>query len=266
LLYDGAMSTAIQPQKTTPPATGLSPSELDEYRDGGFVRLGGRFTVDEVALWQAECQRLLGLTELIHSDNLRFEFAKGQVWKFDPLVDISPVFAQLAHDPRILGPLSTIYGGRKPTLFKDKLIYKPAGTRGNGLHQDYTWWQSFPTSMITVTIAIDGGTRENGCTEIFAGHSRGLISELGTLAYLDPAQIDEGTVRYFESQPGDFALFHCFAPHRAGENRSTGQRRQLFLTYNDSADGDHYRAHYRHMWDYRRTALDAADRARAYFR
>ena len=44
------------------------------------------------------------------------------------------------------------------------------------------------------------------------------------------------------------------------------QRRQLFLTYCDSADGDHYDAHYHHMWGYRKDTLEPAERERAFFR
>jgi len=258
-----------------PSAAGLTPAELADYQRIGFVRLGGRFSADEVAKWREECTRLLNLSHLIDENNLRLEMAnrkscpnqgKGTIWKFDPLVDISPVFAQLARDPRITAPLAALYDGREPVLFKDKLILKPPGTHGNGLHQDYTWWQGFPTSLVTVTIAIDGGTRKNGCTEIFAGHTRGLLTEPGKLSFIEPGVVDEGTVNHFESQPGDIALFHCFAPHRAGENRSSEHRRQLFLTYGDSADGDHYQAHYRHMWDYRKAPMEPADRERAFFR
>ena len=51
---------------------GLTSSELADYQRTGFVRLGGRFSADEVATWQAECDRLLGLGEVRHPDNLRF--------------------------------------------------------------------------------------------------------------------------------------------------------------------------------------------------
>jgi hypothetical protein len=249
-----------------PSATALTPVERAEFERSGYLRLAGRFAFGEVEAWRAECDRLLGLSDRIHPDNLRVEMAGGRVWKFDPLVDISPVFAALARDPRITAPLASLYGGRAPMLFKDKLIYKPPGSHGNGLHQDWNWWQGFPTSLITVTIAIDGGTRENGCTEVFAGHDRGFLTAPGRLEYLTPEVVDLDSVRHFESEPGDFALFHCFTPHRAGENRSSAARRQLFLTYGDSADGDLYQAHYRHMWDYRKATIDEAARARAHFR
>lgn len=248
----------------------LTDDQTAAWHRDGFVACPGRFGVDEVAAWRAECDRLMTETARIHADNLRYEIAprkdtgERMVWKIDPLVDISPVFRALSRDPRILAPLRQIYNGSEPTLFKDKLIYKPPGTHGNGLHQDWNWWQPFPTSCLTVTIAIDAGTRENGCTEIFSGHDRGFLHTPGTRDGKIEDKVDLSTVKYFESQPGDFGIFHCFAPHCAGENRSSGLRRQLFLSYNDSADGEFYLAHYAHMWDYRTD--NPEQRARAYFR
>lgn len=244
------------------------------YEQDGFVACPGRFSVGEVALWRAECDRLAAETDRIHEDNVRYEMTTRKdtgaklMWKIDPLVDISPVFRALSCDPRILGPLRQIYRGSEPTLFKDKLIYKPPGTHGNALHQDWNWWQPFPQSCLTVTIAIDGGTRENGCTEIFSGHKQGFLHTPGRMDGTIDGKVDLSTVKYFESQPGDFGIFHCFAPHRAGVNNSTGTRRQLFLSYNDSADGEFHLAHYAHFWGYRRDAKHMNDeqRARSYFR
>jgi hypothetical protein len=91
-----------------PSATSLTPAERAEFARSGYLRLAGRFAAGEVAAWRAECDRLLGLTDHIHPDNLRVEMAGGRVWKFDPLVDISPVFAALARDPRITAPLGSL--------------------------------------------------------------------------------------------------------------------------------------------------------------
>ena len=35
--------------------------------------------------------------------------------------------------------LSSIYNGYESVLFKDKLIFKPADSHGNGIHQGYNW-------------------------------------------------------------------------------------------------------------------------------
>ncbi len=275
------IATAPAPVPTTQPSTqaaavpALSATEVGAWEMNGFVLCPSRFSADEVATWRAECDRLAVDHNRIHADNLRYEITNGKdskdrtlMWKIDPLVDISPVFRTLARDPRILDPIRQIYKGSEPILFKDKLIYKPPGTHGNGLHQDWNWWQGFPTSCLTITIAIDGGTRENGCTEIFPGHTQGFLHAPGRYDYNIESKVDQSKVTYFESQPGDFGIFHCFTPHRAGENRSASQRRQLFLSYNDSNDGEFYLAHYAHMWEYRKDAehMDAERAARMYFR
>ena len=234
------------------------------YHADGFVNLPGLIDPDTIRRIADAIDELpRRCAHLISPDNIRIEYRGEQVWKWDPVIDICPEIAALTRDPRILEQLRAIYGGRDGRLFKDKAIIKPAGTGGNGLHQDYTYWQGFPTSLLTVTVAIDGGTRANGCTEIYPGmHRDGLLHPAGYLGDLDEAVVAGRQPQYFESHPGDVAVFHCFTPHRAGVNASARARRQLFLTYCDARDGDHYAAHYRHMLDYRTRHLPEADRAR----
>jgi 2-aminoethylphosphonate dioxygenase len=248
------MTTATMPRSET----------AARYHADGFVNLPGLIDPDTIRRIATAIDDLpRRCADLIHPDNIRIEFRGTSVWKWDPVVDICPEIADLVRDPRILAQLRGIYDGREGRLFKDKLIIKPAGSGGNGLHQDYTYWQGFPTSLVTVTVAIDGGTRENGCTEIYPGmHGGGLLHEAGFLGDLNDTVVAGRQQQYFESQPGDVALFHCFTPHRAGFNSSSKARRQLFLTYCDSADGDHYAAHYRHMLEYRTRHLPEAERAR----
>lgn len=224
------------------------------YHAEGYLHLPGLIPASEIAaIGRAVDELPARYAHLLDAKNCRFQFANGKVWKFDPVVDLCPEIAALARDPRIMEVLREVYDGRDGVLFKDKLILKPAGTRGNGLHQDYTYWQGFPKSLLTVTISIDAGTRENGCTEIYPGmHTKGLYHEPGKLGDIADSAVDGHAVQYFESQPGDVALFHCLTPHRAGENRSDRPRRQLFLTYNDARDGDNYAAHYRHFLGYSR--------------
>jgi ectoine hydroxylase-related dioxygenase (phytanoyl-CoA dioxygenase family) len=231
----------------------LTSERATTYHASGYLHLPGLISREEIAVIGTAIDGLPAkAAHLFHPKNCRFEFAHGKVWKFDPVVDLCPEIAALARDPRIMDVLREVFDGRDGSLFKDKLILKPAGTRGNGLHQDYTYWQGFPTNLVTVTISIDAGTRENGCTEIYPGmHTNGLYSEPGKLGDMPEDPVAGLEPQYFESQPGDVALFHCLTPHRAGENRSSAPRRQLFLTYNDSRDGDLYAAHYRHFVGYR---------------
>mgnify|MGYP003332445714 CR=1 FL=1 len=43
--------------------------------------------------------------------------------------------------------------GEEVCLFKDKLIYKPAGATGYPLHQDYIAWPDFPKTFTTAVVS-----------------------------------------------------------------------------------------------------------------
>ncbi len=245
---------------TTKPASAaaLDDDQLRKYRDEGFLILRGVFQPDEIAALDQEASGLWWRHDLVDTDNLRCrwktEIDSGQcVFEcFDPVIDCGPVSARFAHDERILAPLSAIYGS-PARLFKDKLIYKPPGTIGYELHQDYIGWPEFPETFITVLIAIDPADNANGATEVFPGYHRAgyLSPKDGMYHDLPLSSVDESRGVRLDLNAGDIALFGCFTPHRSSPNRSPRWRRQLYLSYNADHDGgDRRDAHYRefHAW------------------
>lgn len=248
----------------------LSDDQIAEYHEKGYIHLKNVFSPEEVADLAAACEDIQTRNELIHPDNVRFETyenAEGElrVWKADPISDLSPVFAALTRSRRILDPLASIYEGREAFLFKDKLIYKPPGGRGSDIHQDYNWWQGFPTSLISVMVAIDPADEENGCTQLMPGHKAGLLTKAGEFGNLTEDMVDMSQAESIITDPGDIALFHCHAPHVAGPNESDRVRRQIFLTYNDSQDGDHYQSHRAHYLWYVTRYREEDKKARTFF-
>jgi len=251
----------------------LTSTQLDAFWRDGFIALPGLFTADEAARFAAEAQRIYD-DPAADPDNQRYDFAtvgegddaQRVLWKIDPFHDLSPVFGDMVRDRRLCDALASIYDGREPRLFKDKLIYKPPHTHGNGLHQDYNWWQGYPTSLISVTIAIDPATEANGCTVVYPGYQQGLLTEPGQFKYMTDDMVDpEAGVKNL-TQPGDVLMFHCFAPHSAGPNTTDAMRRQVFLTYNDSADGEMYFSHGEHYRWYVAKNLPEDRKAALYFR
>jgi ectoine hydroxylase-related dioxygenase (phytanoyl-CoA dioxygenase family) len=247
------MTTTVAPR-----AGALSPSQLHHYETQGYLVLRQVFSATDMAAVAEEAEALLGRRDLIATDNLRcrwqphVETEECLFETFDPVIDIGPVCARLASDPRLLEVLAGVYGG-EACLFKDKLIFKPPGARGYNLHQDYISWPTFPRSFVTVLVAIDPAGRDNGCTEVFPGyHSRGYLSPAdGNYHPIPPGVVDETKGVPLELEPGDIAVFGCFTPHRSAPNRSDRWRRQLYLSYNACAEGGERRAqHYQefHAW------------------
>ena len=171
---------------------------------------------------------------------------------FDPIIDLSPACTGWPAPTRLLAVLEALYG-EPACLFKDKLIFKPSGARGYGLHQDWIAWPGFPRSFLTVLIALDPADRGNGCTQVFAGvHRRGCLSpQDGQYHELDEADVGSERVDLM-LQPGDVVLFGCFTPPRSDPDHSPRFRRQLFLSYNARSEGGdqrarHYAEFHRHM-------------------
>ena len=236
----------------------LSPSPRHAYDEQGFVILRGLFRPEEVARAAAEAEGLLGRRDLISTRNLRCRFQTNvqtgecQFETFDPVADIAPVCGGLAADGRLLGVLAALYG-EPACLFKDKLIFKPPGVAGYGLHQDWIGWPGFPRSFLTVLVPLDASDRDNGCTEVFPGyHRNGPLSPAdGHYHELPAGAVDERLVVPLELRPGDAAVFGGFTPHRSAPNRSGRWRRQLFFSYNKCSDGgEQRRQHYEefHRW------------------
>lgn len=128
------------------------------------------------------------------------------------------------------------------------------------MHQDAAYWQGFPMEgLISVMVAIDGATEENGGLELFPGYHDRFRSEVGVLRNMNEseiAEIDASKGEIVETNPGDIILFHSFTPHQSGPNQSNISRTQLFLTYSPSKNGQLYKAHYQH---YKRYALKGKD-------
>lgn len=230
------------------------------YERDGYIVVPGLFSAAEIAHAGAEADSLLERCKpLMSVRNLRCRWqsnvttgASCEFETFDPIIDISPACRDLAHDPRLFGVLAELYG-EPACLFKDKLIYKPPGLKGYGLHQDWIAWPGFPRSFLTVLIPFDAADADNGATEVFPGYHRAgtLSKEDGNYHELPLDVVDESRGVLLTMQPGDVAIFGGFTPHRSAPNRSNRWRRQLYLSYNKQSDGGEQRdKHYAefHVW------------------
>jgi len=253
-----------------PLVSGIRPT----YDELGYVISREMFSGREVEEMAREATRLLGRTDLIDSDNIRCRWSNHvdtgecRFDCFDPVIDLSEVFAKVARDPRLLDRAGSLYGERAH-LFKDKLIYKPPGAKGYALHQDYISWDSFPETFVTAIVAIDPCDASNGATEVFPGaHKRGLIGERdGKYHPLRDDQVDLSTGVVLTLEPGDVAIFNGYLPHRSGPNRSDRSRRLLYVSYNADRDGGEQRkAHYAEFAHYLQERYAEYGKTNTYFR
>ena len=221
------------------------PSWLDDYRKRGFVHFPAVLNEAEVDELRRESSRVSELPGILDPDNLRTRISAREVQhtidRIDPVVDLSPAFNRLGSDPRILDPVIAAVG--EPVAFvKDKLILKPPGAGGYGMHQDSAY---YPVGVeiagrgVAVMIALDGSSADNGALELVPGAHHRLLTPVNEPADCDPAELPDPEIVAVD--PGDVVMFSLLTPHRSGPNRSTKPRRTLFFSY-VPADGTDQRA------------------------
>ena len=228
------------------------------YEIEGYLVVRGLFDRASIDHALDEALRLYQRDDLISPKNLRCRYQvhaetrREQLETFDPIIDLSPAIARVAEDARLLAVLAELYG-EPACLFKDKLIYKPPGCPGYGLHQDWIGWPGFPRSFLTVLAPLEEATIENGCTIVYPAYHRdgSLTPADGQFHLLAEGLVDPARAVPLELAPGDVGIFSGFTPHRSATNRSSRWRRQLYLSYNQLSDGGQQRkAHYDefHRW------------------
>jgi 2-aminoethylphosphonate dioxygenase len=252
----------------------LSESQVAFYKDEGYLILRSVFSRNEIGALAIDVDRVRAeRVDLIDANNMRARFKphhrtnEMRFEVFDPIADLSPLARAVTRDRRILDVLHDLYG-EPAEVFKDKLIYKPAGATGETLHQDWISWPGFPESFLTVLVPIDPFTAESGPTEVFPRcHLRGYLAPKdGQHHYVGLRDLPTEPVSLL-LDPGDIALFSCFTPHRSGANTSAVSRRGYFISYNARSDGgDQYAKHYHefHAWLHARYPADKA--SQLYFR
>jgi ectoine hydroxylase-related dioxygenase (phytanoyl-CoA dioxygenase family) len=238
----------------------LTDAQRTQFQRDGYVVLRGLFSRDDLAAADRETHALLDREDLKDRNNLRvrwqyhYETGDPVFELFDPVVDLSPGVRALADDARLRAVIEDLLGDRVH-LFKDKLIYKPAGAGGYPLHQDFIAWPGFPESFTTAVIAIDGATEENGRIEVFPGtHAKGCLAERdGNFHILDDEVLGGVAPVALDLAPGDVAIYGAFMPHRSEINRTDASRRHLLISYNADGDGGAQRdAHYEAFHQYLR--------------
>jgi ectoine hydroxylase-related dioxygenase (phytanoyl-CoA dioxygenase family) len=220
----------------------LTSHQLDAFERDGFLIVRGAFDAGESAAHARAIDALAGRPLEIGRQMVYFEdslTAPGArvLSRIEKFVEYDDALSRLVFDERVVGPASELLGDRA-VLFKDKINFKMPGGGGFTPHQDIQpGWDRYAPYFLSVLVAVDANTIENGCLELAAGHHRrGLIGrrweplhgeELAGIAFAP-----------YPMAPGDMAFFDCFTPHQSAPNLTERPRRNLYLTFNRARDGD----------------------------
>jgi phytanoyl-CoA hydroxylase len=211
----------------------LSDIEIARFWEDGYLVINDVFTPAEVEL-------LRGVTEgpRIQKD-LNDRRAEERIVHLIPLTPIDRAFKELARDTRIAARVARLIGD-DVQLQHSKLATKPRkkGAGAFDWHQDFAYFPHTNYDLVSVGVALDDATPENGGMYALKGsHKEGLRDHMRDGWMVGACQ----ETRLWEGQPdrvvplmakaGGITIHHCLTLHGSPVNRCGSQRRLVVFQY-----------------------------------
>jgi phytanoyl-CoA hydroxylase len=225
----------------------LTEAEIGGFWQDGFVSVDGVFpTADVDALRDATDDPVI-------LEDLRKRHAQERVVHLIPLTTRDDAFKELARDPRLTERVAQLIGD-DIQLSNSKLATKPPKP-GAGVfdwHQDFAYYTHTNYDLVSVAVALDDVTPDNGAMYAVRGsHRLGLLdhSRDGWMigACVEPSHWEAHPEKLaaLTCRAGGITIHHCLTLHGSPANVSGRPRRLVVFQYRA---GDCYQLS-DHVWD-----------------
>jgi ectoine hydroxylase-related dioxygenase (phytanoyl-CoA dioxygenase family) len=153
-----------------------------------------------------------------------------------PELPVGPLALRLMLDRRIEAVLRDLFGA-EPVAAQSMFYFKPAGARGQDLHQDNYYLRVKPGTCIAAWLAVDSADEENGGLVVVPGSNR---LEIVCPERADPAifftgdhvDIPDGMQAIAVNMAaGDMLFFNGSLIHGSYPNRSLDRFRRAFICH-----------------------------------
>jgi phytanoyl-CoA hydroxylase len=229
------------------------PAECRAYFDEhGFLAIEGAFTPEEV---QSSLDGLLDLIDGRRPDYRHIQFeaqARGVlhtlpaeqkqdlVRKIFHFVDYDARLRAIAEHPKMLAVVEELIGER-PALYESKALLKPPMIgREKPWHQDHAYWNlPLDSKVVTIWIALDAATTDNGCLFVIPGsHREGPVVHFRRRDWqICDSDVHTGRIMAAPLAPGGCLIFHSMLHHGTPANASPQRRRALQFVYVQASVG-----------------------------
>lgn len=231
-------------------------TQLEDYERDGFIRVRGFLSKEQVNETRRDLERYIRevLPSVPESDRT-FEADGKNVRNLWRMEQHDPFFKAMGHRKQIVQLVAQLVHG-EPELIAVETFNKPAKI-GSGVphHQDNAYFCKSPPDVLTIWIAIDAATLENGPIYYVKGsHKLGMLPHRpsgvkgNSMVMSDPPPPDPAREFCGTLEPGDALIHHCQTIHYSAPNNSDASRCGLLLVYrakhavNDAALQETYRS------------------------
>jgi ectoine hydroxylase-related dioxygenase (phytanoyl-CoA dioxygenase family) len=218
--------------------TRISQQQINAYRENGFVIIKDFLTPEELERWRAAVdtaigargkERILGRKEKVDDDAY---YNNVFVQRVNLWMDNEPI-RNLILDPRIGRMAARLAGVDGVRIWHDQALVKQPWANPTGWHLDNPYWSFHSRDAITIWVALDDATLENGCLWFLPGTHKsatfdnvGIGPNIGDLFKVYP-QWREIKAVPAPMKAGSCSFHNALLAHGAGPNFTPGWRRAM---------------------------------------
>ncbi len=213
-----------------------------EYQLDGVIRIENFFSIKMVAEIRAELKRYIIEDLPSKPQDARTLEADGKtirnLWRLELH---NSYFRKLGNRKEIIGLIAKLVGGN-PVLVGVETFNKPARI-GSGVpyHQDNAYFCQIPPDMLTLWVAIDPVTVENGPVYFIKGSHKLAVQPTklsgvagNSIGLAKPPDVPKSDQFCATLNPGDATIHHCNIIHHSDPNQSDNDRLGLLFVYRGS--------------------------------
>ena len=222
----------------------LTAQQLEQFQQDGHLTVDEFFSTDQIKsalkdidVWGQETRDNLSVVE----KSWYLEKDAGEdapLRKLDDPVFQRPVFQQLAQVPPVKQVIEQLIGP-DVCIFFSQVFMKPAHHGGpKPIHQDNYYFD--PTDhqrQVTLWIALDAATTENGCLFFANGsHRAGVVEHVAPVDEPFNLQVPSNLAQQYEMtaapvEQGGISIHHGNVFHQSSANRSDFPRRAVAMHF-----------------------------------
>ena len=222
------------------------------FEERGCVTASGLFTNDEVATYRRH------FMDMRHNGTYPGHFGDLDMQSSDPLKRYPRLihmhrWDQVSLDWMLEARLAAVFRqllGKEPLAVQTMLYFKPAGARGQALHQDQFYLRVQPGTCIAAWMALDDCDEENGCLQIVPGsHNLPVLCPIDADSSESFTDVTVPLSADMQPEPvlmkaGDVFFFNGQLIHGSFPNRSQSRFRRALIAHYIDASADQVAIYY----------------------
>jgi ectoine hydroxylase-related dioxygenase (phytanoyl-CoA dioxygenase family) len=160
----------------------------------------------------------------------------GEITFTDHLAENDPELRAFVTRPEFVAIATQLLGPDVDLYWNQSVFKQPEGKKEFPWHQDDGYTPVTPSPYLTLWLALNDATPENGCISVRPGsHKQGLAphkpSPIGLVCH-DADDPDQGVL--VPVRAGSMAVFQSLTMHKSGANTSQGPRKAYVIQYSQA--------------------------------